>query len=140
MRLFASETHLIPREDVLALLEDGPKPTGVLATWLSQPTPRVHAALSEMGRAGLVKRVGLDHRWALISAAQPQPAKPIKRSTSAPLRHPTETPARIAVNPEESLSWWVGKSREELGIAALARQAQMQASKESLKVPFRILL
>ena len=140
MRLFASETHLISRDDLLALLEDGPKPTGVLATWLSQPTPRVHAALSEMGRDGLVKRVGLDHRWALASAAQPQPPKPVTRTPSAALRHPTDTPARIVVKTDESVSWWVGLSREELTAGALARADQMRTSKEAKNVPFRILL
>lgn len=114
---------------------------GALAEWLGQPRPLVHAALSEMGRLGLVQRASKhEHRWGLASAGRAQPAKPVKPVTPAPaLRHPTETPARIAVNPEESLSWWVGLSRSELEVQAIARMEKMRSSKENKHVPFRIL-
>ena len=60
---------MVNREDVLALLEGESLSTGELSKYLSQPNPRVVAALRAMAREGLVTRVGAAKRWALANQA-----------------------------------------------------------------------
>jgi hypothetical protein len=70
------DVPLVNREDMLALLEDGPKDSGTLAEWFGHPPPRIIAALRAMGRDGQVKRVGSERRWALAGYVAPVGRKP----------------------------------------------------------------
>lgn len=64
-------TTPIADEDLIALLEDGPKALADLAQWLQQPKPAVSAHLGRLARAGLVKRTGTAKRWCLASFVAP---------------------------------------------------------------------
>jgi len=134
MKANRSDVHLVNRADVLALLEDGPKDTGVLATWLGQPSPRLIAALNTMARDGLVKRVGAARLWALANYVAP-----IGRPSKSPWRTPKE-PAVIGEShatvitlkklPVAVESWWTKYATpdtpfEEFRAAAAARDAEM---------------
>lgn len=57
---------VIDPDDVLALLEDGPKLLGALAGWLQAPEVVTDAVLQALRQQGQVKRVAGD-RWALMS-------------------------------------------------------------------------
>jgi len=100
MKTVRSDTHLIARDDVLALLEDGPKDTGVLATWLGHPNARIVAALNLMARDGLVKRVGAERRWALSSYEAPK-ERPHLRDAAA--RRPIDDPLELTAGGDEPI-------------------------------------
>lgn len=72
------------RDELLALLEDGPKLQHQLAEWLQQPLFALGRELQAMAAEGLVKQVGNHRRWALVSF-QPRP-------TGRPRKHPVKPP------------------------------------------------
>lgn len=55
------------RDELLALLEDGPKSSTQLAAWLDRARTIVRHELKAMENERLVKRTGLLQRWALAS-------------------------------------------------------------------------
>src|SRR4051812_17529317 len=67
------------RADVLALLEERPYPTTELAGVLGVDERTLRLELLRMGRASLVKRVGMAQHWALPAFV----AKPGRRTTPA---------------------------------------------------------
>lgn len=66
---------VIDPDDVLALLEDGPKLLGALAGWLQAPEVVTDAVLQALRQQGQVKRVAGD-RWALITDSEQALAPP----------------------------------------------------------------
>lgn len=58
-------------DDVLALLEDGPKLTRVLAAWLRAPRQELRVVLRQMQAAGTLRRLD-DNRVALASHRTPR--------------------------------------------------------------------
>lgn len=55
------------RDEVLALLEDGPHPEAELLEWLGLTALALRPTLTDLKRLGLVKRVGTKQDWALAS-------------------------------------------------------------------------
>jgi biotin operon repressor len=60
-------TAAIEAADILALLEDGPHSQAELVAWLEQPAAVVRFLLKAMQRDGVLKKVGLEKKWALVS-------------------------------------------------------------------------
>lgn len=94
------------RDELLALIEDGPKETGQLIEWLAQPPADVRRTLRELKREGVVKTVGTSKRWALIShVSQGGPKRRAQISPSTVLRdrrrqQKAQTPAPAVHEPE----------------------------------------
>jgi hypothetical protein len=128
VRLFDAEAAAVNREDVLAVLEAGPQSTSALATWLSQPSPVVHAALTAMARDELVVRVARTRAWALPSMVPPGAREKliVRTCSRKPLRQPK---APTSVSADAAPSWWVGKDRSAFTRAAAENLERMQGSK-----------
>ena len=60
----------INRDEVLALLEDGPKRSAELAKWLACPIWKMQDALARLAAEGIIARHGASHstRWSLPPA------------------------------------------------------------------------
>lgn len=135
MRLFDSEAAAVNREDVLAVLEAGPQSTSAMATWLSQPSPIVHAALTAMARDELVVRVARTRAWALPSMVPPAARAVLVRTCSRTLRRPPARPASETVKADQAPSWWCDlPTREAFDAAASRELPRMQGSKMARKV------
>lgn len=139
------------RDELLALLEDGPKLVPQLAGWLEQPDAQVTKALRGLNKAALVKRLTHDpSRWALMTYLEP----PVRPKPSAHIKHETTDdwipPPADDVDEDEAAavaaadavlkprrqkpivaigpgSWWLGKeTREDFAAAARLRNLQLQ--------------
>ena len=141
-RLTATE---VDQDTVLALLEDGPKSAEQLAEWLQVSRIQAARALRTMERDGLVKVTGVEKRWALASyvppigrpvSVSPTPARPAPRPTFNPaLRQVDSIPKPVErVAATEGVSFWVGKSRDELRQAIAEHEPRMKASREARQV------
>lgn len=88
-------SEAIDHEDVLALLEPGPIGAGHVAAKLRVAPAKALWTLKRMARAGLVKRVGADQRWALASYIEPiPPAVSPAASTVGRVTQQTEASSR----------------------------------------------
>jgi hypothetical protein len=132
MKMSRSDTDQIDRDDILALLEDGPKETGKLAAWLRHPQARVIAACTEMAQAGVLKRLPHpDRRWALL-AFQPS-AEMLDRIKRVQPTVKPRVPLRQALDAappsQKSTSWWLDLDRNAFQDRAKAEQPRMAESK-----------
>ena len=65
-RPIAADVAIAP-DDLLALIEDGPKSAEIVAAWLHVPRIAVVHAFQQLRRDGLVKRTGTAKDWCLAS-------------------------------------------------------------------------
>lgn len=158
----------ISRADVIALLEDGPKPVDQLATWL-QVGPSFLATHLTALRIPACQRCGAYFiPWPNSSgkycsrrcyAPNPGPShqkrvtlidpldddelsdvEDVADEEHPPLRQPPPSDTvKVKVNGESS-SWWVGTDRETFRQRAAQEFERMRDSKEGAKVPVRVLL
>lgn len=145
MKTLRSDVHLVNRDDVIALLEDGPHHAGELRDWLGLPTPTVDAALKAMHKIGLVKRVGVERRWALHAYEDPTERPHLKKGASPPARakrQATPMDEQTVLPPlkvKTGGSWWCGLDRLAFTKGLAARHAIMRVSPDNRLVPLRIL-
>jgi len=127
---------MIDRDEILALLEEQPYATVQLAELLDVPERDVVPALRALQDAGVIKRIGVDRKWALASHDAPPAPPPANsqspwRGAAADIIPPAKrqaTPAPKA-SKDGGTSWWVGLSRDELNARAREHQPRMHASK-----------
>lgn len=118
------------RDDILALLEEGPTQPGEIAHWLNADTLTVIRELRALERLGVTKRQddGTTVRWTLTG--KPLPPVPVRK----PRKLREDAPAADApVAKDADPAWWVGKSREEFSAIARERFQHMRMPKRPAK-------
>lgn len=87
----------IDPEDLLVLLEDGPKTVTQLASWLRQPVPAVLAELRRLARDGRVHRDGPQRLWGLAFGYVPGTVERRLKEAAERLRQPAATDPSAAM-------------------------------------------
>lgn len=116
---------MINSDDIIALLEDGPKAEADLIDWLGQPMADVLLALKALNKQGIVRRVGSERLWTLTGAL---PAGELPRAAAKPALAPGRRPSDGG--PAE-VGWWVQFAAPDQrdAFAAAARDRNIQMSK-----------
>ena len=135
------------REELLALLEDGPKQTGELAGWLTISPNAAARYLRILQDEGLTQRLGRfsDSRWALVGYIEnvvverpptPQPPKPVR----APKPALRQAAASATVAKDAPPPWWATADREGFTDRCHREAAEhMRGSIGARQAPYRVL-
>lgn len=150
------------RDELLALLEDGPHSLAELAGWLEVPEAAIAEACDQHGFPACQRcqrrfirkpnRAGLTCSRACYERKPPpiiygrNPEAFTETHRSAPpdpqfgpeLRQPHERPSSAKVR-TDTPSWWVGVDREAFNAGIAAREQRMRGAKENRLVPMRTL-
>lgn len=86
--------------DILALLEDGPKRLAQLADWLKAPTALVRSVLLDLVDEHRAKQIPAEHTWAIVPASERATPAP------APTRKRTTQPKTEMIPAAAPPSWW----------------------------------
>lgn len=132
------------KDELLALLEEGPRGPSELAAILKADTLTVIRTLKRMKAEGLTWRTDYQDgssRWSLagVSAggllSKAQPPRPAKATKT--LRAPHERPPSAPYT--EDRSWWCGLDRDAFQAEAAKRVLAMMGSKQAMQVANRML-
>jgi hypothetical protein len=120
--MLKGETDLVEPEAILALLEDGPKETGILVKWFKYSHAAVLERCNRMARSGAIQRLPHpDRRWALPSY-QPDETMLERINRVQPVVTAKALRQQLAESVPKNVapSWWVSAPQE--GFSARAEQ------------------
>lgn len=120
------------KDDLLALLEDGPHALETLAGWIGAPETDVDAALNELHRDGLAKRFGPARGWVLMTYL------PLRELHTGPALRQPAAPTSITAA-DRNASWWLMLPRDGFTSRAIEHETRMRTTKEHFQIPLRLL-